>query len=127
MSTTISGDGGGDPLSAEEVDGDVEREQRGDRLPGAPLPAAQAVREHQQHQPDEDVGAAGGIRQRPRYQVVDPVQPVRQVGPEDAEDVRQADERGQQRRGAGDPGSLPLAVSRVRRPRHPMSRKGHDD
>ena len=99
-------DGGGDPHRVEEVDGDVEREQAGHRLPGAPLPAAQAVREHQQHQPDEHVRAAGDVGQRPRDQVVDPVQPVHQVGPQDVEDVGQADEEGQQRRHAGHPAAL---------------------
>jgi hypothetical protein len=78
----------------------------------SPLPAAQAVREHQQHQPDEHVRAAGDIGQRPRDQVVEPVQPVHQVGSQDVEDVGEADEKGQQGRHARHPAALAGTIPR---------------
>ena len=96
-----------------EMDTDVEGEQRRDCLPGPPLTAAQAVRQQQQHQADDDVGAAGDVGQRPGHVVAEPVQPVRPAGLEDRDDVRQADEHGEQRRAARYPGMLTPAVGKI--------------
>ena len=98
-----------------EVDADVEGEQREHGLVGAPLPAAQPVGQHQQHQPDDHVDGADAVGQRARDQVADLGQPVRPLGLEDRDDVRQADERGQQGGGTWYPGTLPPAVNGVTR------------
>jgi hypothetical protein len=70
------------------------------------------VREQQQEQADEDVGGAGDAGKRAGHEVV--VQPVLQVGLEDGGDVRQADQRGEQRRGPGNPDMVAPAVSETR-------------
>ena len=73
--------------TVEEVDEDVEHQQRDDRLPGAPLPPPQPAGEHQQQQADDDVRGAGHVRERPWHDGVNLGQLLVPLGLEDGHHV----------------------------------------
>ncbi len=113
------GTGGGQqmPSGRQSVDHHAGGQQQDHSLPGAPLPPAQPVREHEQQQADDDVGDTGHDGQQARRDLREPVQgmlemAVQDPGPEALDDVRQADQqREQRRRGSG--GRAPGSWSRA--------------
>ena len=109
---------GDDPVLPERdhVHHDADREQQRHRLPGAPLPPLQAVREHQQQQADDDGDGVRDVDQRARHELVDPGQVggVDQAGPDDLDDVGQADQEAQPACRDRHPAPLVPAVGRPR-------------
>ena len=109
---------GDDPVLPERdhVHHDADREQQRHRLPGAPLPPLQAVGEHQQQQADDDGDGVRDVDQRARHELVDPGQVggVDQAGPDDLDDVGQADQEAQPACRDRHPAPLVPAVGRPR-------------
>ncbi len=92
----------------QEVDDDVEGEQRQDGLPGPALAPPQPEREQYEQQADDDVGGAGDVGQGAGHERLELVQLVDDFRLEDREDVGQADEEDEQRRDRREP-RQPLA------------------
>ena len=97
------------------VDEDAEREQHGDRLPGAAFAAPEPVGQHQQQQPDDHRCGTGEVRHGAGHEDRDAVQPVVQVQARDRDpdDVGEPDQQAEPSHGDRHPAALMPAVGRT--------------